>query len=314
MVAINHKPRLYTRSPYFVEQFIAEAKRQGRRAVYWEKNVRPDIILMIDWTLNFELLEHYRAMGAKVVLRIDGAGVKVKGEPAKNNRVYSTFQKVDAAIFQSKFCEQVWKKKFPLNMPSTIIYNGADERVFSREGPKRSFGFEHFLVTAARWRPWKGLEQVIEVFLKLDRGDLGLVIMGNRATAPKHPRIKTTGKLGHKIMAKVFRGADLFIYLPWQDWCPKVVVQALVSGLPVVCSFRGGTKELVQDCGIVVHGTKDDELGVFEANPVNIEETVNAVNLLLDRGQRCREREDLYLSTMVRQYYDFFAKVLDNAF
>ena len=312
LVAINHKPRVLPRSPHFGEQFFIEAKRQGRRVVYWEKNVKPDIILMIDWTLDFELLEHYRSQGVKVVLRMDGIGVKDGKKPEKDNRVYNTFLKSDAVIFQSKFCQEIWEKVFTLRLPSTIILNGADESIFSQEARPKNFGFPHFLVTAARWRPWKGLDQVVETFLKIDREDLGLVVIGANAEVPKHPRIVATGKLGHKQMAGVFRAADLFIYLPWHEWCPKVVAQALVAGLPVVCTYKGGTRELVQDCGIIVHGPKD-EVVPFAPNPANIEEAVQAVNTLLAKQERCRERQDLFLSTTVNNYFDFLQKVLDKA-
>jgi len=309
LVAINHKPRFQTGSPYFGEQFLKEARRQGRRVVYWEKNVAPDIILMIDWTLDFERLEHYRSQGVKVVLRIDGIGVKHEQDPCKDNRVYATFQKADAAIFQSEFCKEIWLRGFRLDKPHTVILNGADENIFSRQGPRENFGFNHFLVTAARWRPWKNLEQIIEVFLRIDRKDLGLVVIGADAKVPSHPRIRATGKLSHRQMAKVFRGADLFLYLPWQDWCPKVVSQALVAGLPVICSFKGGTRELVQDCGLVIRGAKDEAVP-FEPNPVNTEEAVAAVKQMLQKGERCRPRPDLYLSSMVKQYYNFFEELL----
>ena len=311
LVAVNHKPRFWPRSPYFGEQFFKEARRQGRRVAHWEKKVKPDVILMIDWTLDFELLERYRSQGVKVVLRVDGVGVKSHEQPEKNNRIYATYLKSDAAIFQSEFCRWVWKELFPLDKTSTVILNGAEQNIFSREGPKNNFGFEHFMVTAARWRPWKALDVVLEVFSRLDRGDLGLVVMGDGASVPKHPRVKAVGKLGHKQMAGVFRAADLMLYVPWHDWCPKVVSQALVAGLPVVCSYKGGTRELVQDCGIIVRGPKDDAVP-FEPNPVNIDETVNAVKQLLAKGERCRPRPDLYLASMVNEYFNFFEKVLGN--
>jgi glycosyltransferase involved in cell wall biosynthesis len=312
LVAINHKPRLSPRSPYFGESFIAEAKRQGKNVVYWEKNVKPDIILMIDWTKDLELFERYRKMGVKVVHRIDGAGIVHPEQPKQDNIIYQTFEKVDAVIFQSDFCKEIWERSFKLEKPYYIVYNGADERVFSREGKKNNLGFKRFMVTGARWRPWKGLDQMVEVFLNLNREDFGFVVVGDGAEALKHPNILTTGKLGHKEMAEVFRAADLFLYLPWQEWCPKVVVRAILTGLPVVCSYRGGTRELVGDCGFAVHGEKDNDLEDFGPNPVNLAETVKAVNSILDKGEKCRERPDLYLSTMVKNYFDVFEKVLDQ--
>ena len=226
--------------------------------VHWETEEKPDLLLLIDWTLDMDRLDRLRSQGVKVVLRMDGIGVKHGDAPTKDNRVYDAFLKSDAVIYQSKFCEEIWQKVIGMEKASSIILNGADEKIFSHEGAKKDFGFKHFMVTAARWREWKGLDRVVEVFLKLDREDLGLVAIGANAKAPKHPRIIATGKLGHRDMAKVFRAADLFIYLPWHEWCPKVVSQALVAGLPMVCTYKGGTRELVQDCGIIVHGPKDD--------------------------------------------------------
>jgi glycosyltransferase involved in cell wall biosynthesis len=309
LVAINQKPRRLTGSPYFHEQFMDEARRQGRQVVFWERIKNPDLVFVNDWTIDLPRLDNFRKMGIKVVLRIDGAGIKDSKNPKKDNIIYQTYEKCDAAIFQSQFCKQIWLRCFKLDKPHTVILNGADENIFSPLGPAENFGFRHFMVTAARWRPWKNLEQMIEVFLRLEQKDLGLVVIGADAKVPPHPRIKATGKLSHRQMAKVFRAADLFLYLPWQDWCPKVVSQALVAGLPVVCSFKGGTRELVQDCGLVIRGTRDEAVP-FEPNPVNTEEAVAAVKQILQKGERCRPRPDLYLSSMVKQYYNFFEELL----
>ena len=256
-------------------------------------------------------------MGAKILQRIDGLYAKPSFKEAEPNRkLLETYKFADAVIFQSQFCQQVWKRAFALDKPSYIIYNGADERVFSREGKKETFGFKKTIVTASRWRPWKGLEQMIEVFLALKRDDVGFVILGELKKAgvkiPDHPRIITTGKVSHKKMAKIFRGADLFLYLAWHDWCPKVVSQALVCGLPVICLGKGGTKELVGDCGIILQGEKDQDPDYWGPNPVRIEQAVEAVNALLEQGKKIPPRPDLYLSTMVRKYFEVFEKVLET--
>ena len=157
---------------------------------------------------------------------------------------------------------------------------------------------------------------MIEVFLALKRDDVGFVILGELKKAgvkiPDHPGIITTGKVSHKKMAKIFRGADLFLYLAWHDWCPKVVAQALVCGLPVVCSNNGGTKELVRDCGITVSGERNNDEPYFYPNPIKIEQAVEAVNTLLEQGKKIPPRPDLYLSTMVRKYFEVFEKVLED--
>ena len=312
LVAINHKPHFMPSSLNFSDQFFREAVRQGRRMVHWEKECRPDLLMIIDWTHHLEKLEQYRAKGAKVVFRINGVDLDQTGKPITPEYRRKAWPKADAAIFQTEFCLRAWKDQMAIDKPYTLILNGADERIFSRRGASENFGFSRFMVTAAKWQPWKALDQVVDVFLKLDRNDVGLVVIGDNAEVPKHPRIKATGRLGHKDMAKVFRAAELFIYLPWQEWCPKVVSQALVAGLPVVCSYRGGTRELVQDCGVIVHGAKDNDLADFSYNPVNLDEAVAAVQNILENPRRIRERPDLFLSNMVREYFKFFEQVLGH--
>jgi len=241
VVGINWRPRLIpSASPNFAEMFYWEAKRQGRKVVDWKRS-RPDVLLIISKTVHQELLDEYRRRGVPVVLRLDGVGVKDPTDPKKGNINYLTAQKADFIIYQSGFCQRIWERLFSLNKPSRVIYNGADERIFSPEGER------------------------------LKRSDTGFVIVGDTREAgvkiPDHPQIITTGRLSHKKMARVFRSGDIFLYLPWYEWCPKVVVQALVCGLPVV-------------------------------------------NTLLEQGKKIPPRPDLYLSTMIRKYFEVFEKVL----
>jgi glycosyltransferase involved in cell wall biosynthesis len=257
-------------------------------------------------------MEHFKKQGAKFVQRLDGIGVKDPKNPFASIN-YQTHQEVNAAIFQSRFCLEVWEKTFGVGKPSCIVLNGADEKVFSREGKKNDFGFKRLMVTAARWREWKNLDQVIEVFEALDDKDLGLAVIGEGAEVPKHPRILAPGRLSHRRMAEVFRAADLFIYLPWYEWCPKVVAQALVTGLPVLCSYNGGTRELVRDCGRAVRGEKDAGLEYFYRNPVDLKEAVKAAGELLEKHERVKPRPDLYASKMVEGYFKVFEQALENA-
>lgn len=310
-VVVNNTINLRNPSPGFNDLFVREARRQGRDITFWHRRSKADIVLLIGKTKFQDQMERFRKAGAKFVIRIDGIGVKDPSNPHKSYN-WQTYQQCDAAIFQSQFCQEVWAKVFKIDRPSYIVLNGADEKVFSRQGQMENFGFRRFMVTAARWREWKNFKQVLEVFLALNEPDLGLVVIGEGIEIHKHPRIIYTGRLRHKQMAKIFRGADLFIYLPWFEWCPKVVSQALLTGLPVLCSYNGGTKELVQDCGIAVPGERDPELEYFYPNPVNLEQAVKSARILLEKNQRVRPRPDLYLAKMVEDYYKVFEQVLEN--
>jgi len=310
LVGINARPRFLPESPSFAEQFIKEARRQGRAVCHWQKQ-RPDLVLLIGKTRYLDLVDEYRKKGVRFVQRIDGPGAN-PANPTVDNQNWDTYHKMDALIFQTKFCREAWESLLPMEKPAYIVFNGADEKIFSREGKKENFGFKRLIVTAARWRKWKNLSQMIELFRNLKRDDLGLVVAGTGAEVPRDKRILATGKLSHQQMARVFRAADLLLYLPWFEWCPKVVVQALVAGLPVVCSSNGGTKELVQDCGRLVPNQRNTVKDYYSPNPVEIEQGVKVVNDLLENRERVRPRPDLFLSAMVEGYFQVFEKVLDK--
>jgi glycosyltransferase involved in cell wall biosynthesis len=77
------------------------------------------------------------------------------------------------------------------------------------------------------------------------------------------------GPIAHAHLPSVYQKADVFIHPRAGDGCPNVVVEALASGLPVICPKWGGTSELIGKGGISV-----------EAPPWNYtQEFVNAMTV-----------------------------------
>jgi glycosyltransferase involved in cell wall biosynthesis len=96
--------------------------------------------------------------------------------------------------------------------------------------------------------------------LEYDDPESGLVIIGTGfGEQIVHPNIKYIGKVPTDEIPKYLRGGDAFIHLAWLDHCPNSVVEALVCGLPVLCSHNGGTKEIVRSNGIVLKCEEDYE-------------------------------------------------------
>lgn len=313
-------------SPPFIDQLGMELKKMGYKIGH-NFTKHADVALIVESTeQHYDQLVRLKEKGTKVVQRIDGIHGNPGGiiaEEPKNKKMANTYSIADAVIFQSEFCKEVWERHFQPKRPEVknyVILNGADERYFSREGSKHNKlekelrkNAKYIIVTAARWRRWKNLEQMVDVMDRLDRDDCILAVVGRLDLIKpiEHPRVRYLGLMGHKDMGKFFRSADLFMYLAWFDWCPKAVSQALLAGLPVICSKRGGTKELVQDCGIVVPSKDENNLEDYETPiPVDINATVEAIDAILnDPSKYSRPRFDLSLSEMTRKYLDVFFDV-----
>ena len=58
----------------------------------------------------------------------------------------------------------------------------------------------------------------------------------------------------------LFREADVLVHLQVNDSCPRLVVEAMACGVPVVYSATGGTPELVgEEAGYGIPGDEDFE-------------------------------------------------------
>jgi hypothetical protein len=46
--------------------------------------------------------------------------------------------------------------------------------------------------------------------------------------------------------------ADVYLYVPWYDWCPNSAVEAMCAGNYLVCSNNGGHTEMADGYGSIV--------------------------------------------------------------
>ena len=60
-------------------------------------------------------------------------------------------------------------------------------------------------------------------------------------------RVKCLGPYTQEVAVSLYHSADMLVHAKYNDPCPRVVVEAMSCGLPVVYSATGGTPELVGD-------------------------------------------------------------------
>lgn len=166
---------------------------------------------------------------------------------SKNKNISKSHSAANGIIYQSyscmKMCEKFLTPRHTKNYD--IIYNGID--------PNWAGDFiEHDginIVTSAKWRRFKRLQEIIEIFLNFNKiiPNSNLHILGHLYDniQVKNPNIHYYGMVDFKRMADIYKTGDMFIHLAKNDACPKTVTEAIGIGMPVITTEAcGGATEM----------------------------------------------------------------------
>jgi glycosyltransferase involved in cell wall biosynthesis len=109
-------------------------------------------------------------------------------------------------------------------------------------------------------------------------------------------------------MKEIFATAGCMLNICYADWCPNAVVEALVAGIPVICTKGHGVSEIVKDSGIIVDIDHTiDKKHFFRATnkPIkNIQPVYDALDKVLFTDLTFPKPEHLYIQNVARQYYE----------
>jgi glycosyltransferase involved in cell wall biosynthesis len=73
-------------------------------------------------------------------------------------------------------------------------------------------------------------------------------------------RVSLPGQVSQEELAWLYASADLFVFCSQIEVLPNVILEAKASGLPVVASAHGGSKQLLADSdGVAVAGGEPEE-------------------------------------------------------
>lgn len=261
--------------------------------------------------------------GAMAVQRLDGIYHNLaQDNEALNRPIKEFFNIADGIVYQSQFSKKLVKTYFgepKKNAKETVIYNGADPKVFSKEGEKIAIHTRYNIITSSLWRPHKRLNDLVNGFLHLSDSnkDVGLFVLGKVENQIPHPNIYYIGDVSPSDLPIYYRSCDISAHLTWIDNCPNSVVEAIVAGLPVICTNNGGTKELVRDSGIILESEPEWDFKLcwlYQPPKVNSELIASAVlKVLNNREQYIYPRDDLHINNTAKNYLQFFKQILNDA-
>ncbi len=245
------------------------------------------------------------------VLRLDGLIINTRWNYKKKNRVLEQeIKKSDALIYQGDFCHKSYENFLRVSKtPFAIIPNGASPDEFLPRNPKNYF------LANCKWRPHKRLKDTVKSYLRaLKLGlDSDLLITGEPDYRYKHPRITYLSWQSREQIKKLLSGAIASLHLTWLDWCPNSMVEAIVSGCPIIYTKSGGHSDLGKNSGI---GIKDTQwnfkvLDLYDPPKVDRNEIAQAmIDMKKNKGELYPTRNDLSIKNVCDKYINFFEKIL----
>jgi glycosyltransferase involved in cell wall biosynthesis len=199
-----------------------------------------------------------RPLAKKIIQRLDGIWFKPDEFHTKNSRIKSLYQSANAVIWQSDFDRQMCTKWWGSPKTGSVIRNGINApKITEFQIPALAqlrSQYEMLFVCSANWHPQKRLQKNIELYKHLRNfySSAALIVLGANPHYVADPHIFYAGSQSHEVCLEVFSAADWMLHLAWLDHCPNTVVESLSQGTPVICSSEGGTKELVNEFGIIL--------------------------------------------------------------
>lgn len=284
--------------------------------------------------LQMEILDAAKRKGLKILVNQngvafpawDGANYEVSNRSLKQLIGFADF-----IIYQSQFCKTSAERYIsPPDVPTEIIYNPVDTRLFSPDTcPARPEALT-FLLGGNQYEKYR-LELALQTLKSLHRDvpNAKLIVTGNlwlphdEAEAWTKQALRDmnltehvtfTGTYTQANAPAIYSQAHLLLHTKYADPSPGLVLEALALGMPVVHLDNGGVPELVGDAGIGVHVEHDWDM-INLPSPQDMADAVMQVHARREEySQKARQRavERFSLEAFVARHKEIFEKVLNS--
>jgi glycosyltransferase involved in cell wall biosynthesis len=215
------------------------------------------------------LARQARKSGVRVVLNQNGVaypGWHGPGWELTNRPLRRVLQLADHVFYQSDFCRRS-ADLFLGAAPGAreVLHNAVDTSVFvPRTGGRTGGGIS--LLVAGSHNQFYRITSALQTLACLREGGVearlliagrlawraeGALALGELEVAARElgigPWIEVLGPYSQVEAVPIFHRADILLHTQYNDSCPRLVLEAMACGVPVVYSSSGGTPELVGD-------------------------------------------------------------------
>lgn len=265
----------------------------------WAANRLYLISSCLPWTVRWQV-KVAKFFGAKLILNQNGVAYpawKPEGWEEENERMKWVYQRADNIIFQSEFCRRSAEKYLgACQVPSVTHFNPVDLSVFAVAN-RRKHNPTTILLAGTHQFAYR-VRCAIEVLrlLKNSGSKFQLMVYGRyhwKETEDEamqeailwtkelgvEDSVQFNGSYTQRQLPTILENADILLHTKVMDPCPRLVVEAMAAGLPIVYPASGGLPEMIaQEAGIGVPSPENYE----EESPASPQDLCNAV-LAVDR-------------------------------
>ena len=284
--------------------------------------------------LQIKILETAKRKGLKIIVNQNGVAFPAwdgDNYEASNRSLKNLIGFADFIIYQSQFCKDSAERYIsPPDVPSEIIYNPVDIRLFSPDAGLAKPEVLTLLLGGNQYEKYR-LELALQTLKALHRNvpNARLIVTGNlwlphdEAEAWTKQALRDmnltehvafTGTYAQTDAPALYSQAHLLLHTKYADPSPGLVLEALALGMPVVYLDNGGVPELVGDAGIGIH-VEHDWKKINLPDPQAMADAVMQVYARREEfSQKARQRAvDLFsLEKFVARHKEIFEKVLNS--
>lgn len=200
-----------------------------------------------------------------------------------------------------------------------VIYNGIDIKKFT---PNISLkNNDKFIITpgASRLTSRKGLKYLIEAVQKLSQKypQIKLEIMGSGkeekekleklvANLNIQDKVEFLGRIPREETFSYYQKSDVFVLPSLNEGMSNAMLEALSSGLPIIATDTGGSKELIKEGenGYIIKMKNSDDIAQ------KLEKLINNPELKKRMGENSRKKAlELSWEKVAKKYFNLYKEV-----
>lgn len=284
--------------------------------------------------LQKEILEAAKSRGLKIIVNQNGVAFPAwAGADCEilNGALKNLIRYADFIVYQSRFCrDSAGRYISPPDVPSEIIYNPVDTRLFSPEAYSEKPETLTLLLGGNQYEKYR-LELALQTLKTLHRNipNAKLIVTGNlwlpRYEAESWTKqtlrdmnltddVIFTGTYAQTDAPALYSQAHLLLHTKYADPSPGLVLEAMALGMPVVHLSNGGVPELVGDAGIGVQVQHDWDRIHLPDPQVMADAVLQAYEHRVEFSKNARQRAvDLFsLEKFTAKHKEIFEKVLNS--
>ena len=244
-------------------QFLKALKKESIRANTYEDSIEKADIVLFNSHHDPQKVLRLRAQYKDhlFVHRVDGP-MSYRGRTGVNldkKIFYLNSLVADGTVFQSKWSRnQTLLEGLTFSASNTVIINAPDPEIFyEKEEENLSFKDRRIKLISSSWsaNKMKGSEFFSYLDKNLDFDKFSLSFAGNINNS--FTNIKLLGQLSSIHLAAELRKHDIFIFASEREACSNSLLEALHTGLPVVCRNSSSNPEVLGEGGALFDDNLD---------------------------------------------------------